>query len=111
MENQYCIYQKQIPVSYTHLIKSSISAINIDTDKLINEGIDFIISTVELDVDYKHICLNPMFLQKDKIKLKEFIHRYSKMCIRDRIKEIAKYITDSNNNDGVAKAIYKSLEV
>ena len=68
-------------------IKSSISAINIDTDKLKNEGIDFIISTVELDVDYKHICLNPMFLQKDKIKLKEFIHRYSK----DRIfKKLAK---------------------
>ena len=27
------------------------------------------------------------------------------------IKEIAKYITDTNNNDGVAKAIYKALEI
>lgn len=68
-------------------IKRSISAINIDTDKLKSEGIDFIISTVELDVDYQHICLNPMFLQKDKIKLKEFIHRYSKNRI---LKKVAK---------------------
>ena len=87
-------------------IKSSISAINIDTDKLKNEGIDFIISTVELDVDYKHICLNPMFLQKDKIKLKEFIHRYSKdrifkkiakkevKCDKDKIKSITNLGTE-----------------
>ena len=27
------------------------------------------------------------------------------------IKEIAKYITDTNDNDGVAKAIYKALNL
>ena len=66
-------------------IKNSISVINIDTKKLKDDGIDFIISTVDLDVDYRYICLNPMFLQKDKIKLKEFIHRYSKQRITKRI--------------------------
>lgn len=81
-------------------IKNSISAINIDTKKLKDEGIDFIISTVELDVEYNYICLNPIFLQKDKIKLKEFIHSYSKQrtakkiakkeikCDKDKIKSI-----------------------
>lgn len=82
-------------------IKKSISAINIDEEKLKNYGVDFIISTVELDINYKHICLNPMFLQKDRIKLKEFVHRYSKnrifkkiikkelKCDKDKIKEIS----------------------
>ena len=83
-------------------IKNSISVINIDTKKLKDDGIDFIISTVDLDVDYRYICLNPMFLQKDKIKLKEFIHRYSKQRITKKIikkelkcdKDKIKYITN-----------------
>lgn len=87
-------------------IKNSISAINIDTKKLKDDGIDFIISTVDLDVDYRYICLNPMFLQKDKIKLKEFIHRYSKQritkkiikkelkCDKDKIKNITNLGTE-----------------
>lgn len=87
-------------------IKNSISVINIDTKKLKDDGIDFIISTVDLDVDYRYICLNPMFLQKDKIKLKEFIHRYSKQritkkiikkelkCDKDKIKNITNLGTE-----------------
>lgn len=87
-------------------IKNSISVINIDTKKLKDDGIDFIISTVDLDVDYRYICLNPMFLQKDKIKLKEFIHRYSKQritkkiikkelkCDKDKIKNITNIGTE-----------------
>lgn len=87
-------------------IKNSISVINIDTKKLKEDGIDFIISTVDLDVDYRYICLNPMFLQKDKIKLKEFIHRYSKQritkkiikkelkCDKDKIKNITNLGTE-----------------
>ena len=87
-------------------IKNSISVINIDTKKLKDDGIDFIISTVDLDLDYRYICLNPMFLQKDKIKLKEFIHRYSKQritkkiikkelkCDKDKIKNITNLGTE-----------------
>lgn len=87
-------------------IKNSISVINIDAKKLKDDGIDFIISTVDLDVDYRYICLNPMFLQKDKIKLKEFIHRYSKQritkkiikkelkCDKDKIKNITNLGTE-----------------
>lgn len=87
-------------------IKNSISVINIDTKKLKDDGIDFIISTVDLDVYYRYICLNPMFLQKDKIKLKEFIHRYSKQritkkiikkelkCDKDKIKNITNLGTE-----------------
>ena len=41
----------------------------------------------------------------------EFENSYAMENAIPEIKEIAKYITDSNNNDGVAKAIYKSLEI
>lgn len=41
----------------------------------------------------------------------EFENSYAMENAIPEIKDIAKYITDSNNNDGVAKAIYKSLEV
>lgn len=41
----------------------------------------------------------------------EFENSYAMENAIQEIKEIAKYITDTNNNDGVAKAIYKSLEM
>lgn len=40
----------------------------------------------------------------------EFENSYAMENAIPEIKEIAKYITDTNNNDGVAKAIYKVLE-
>ena len=41
----------------------------------------------------------------------EFENSYAMENAIPEIKKIAKYITDTNNNDGVAKAIYKSLEM
>lgn len=41
----------------------------------------------------------------------EFENSYAMGNAITEIKKIAKYITDTNNNDGVAKAIYKSLEL
>ena len=41
----------------------------------------------------------------------EFENSYAMENAIPEIKEIAMYITDTNNNDGVAKAIYKALEV
>jgi len=41
----------------------------------------------------------------------EFIESFAMGNAVKKIKEIAKYITDTNDNDGVAKAIYKSLNL
>ena len=41
----------------------------------------------------------------------EFENSYAMENAIPEIKEIAKYITDTNKNDGVAKAIYKALEI
>lgn len=41
----------------------------------------------------------------------EFENSYAMENAIPEIKEISKYITDTNNNHGVAKAIYKSLEI
>ena len=40
----------------------------------------------------------------------EFENSFAMENAIPEIKKIAKYITDSNENDGVAKAIYKVLE-
>lgn len=41
----------------------------------------------------------------------EFENSFAMENAIPEIKEIAKYITDTNDNDGVAKAIYKALEI
>ena len=40
----------------------------------------------------------------------EFKNSFAMENAIDEIKEIAAYITDSNDNSGVAKAIYKMIE-
>ena len=67
-------------------IKGTISAINIDIGNLKSQGIDFIITTVDLEVDYKYVCVNPIFLDRDKIILKDFIHRLSKDRVHNALK-------------------------
>lgn len=54
------------------IIKDRISIINIDIDDLKNQGIDCIISTVKLDIDYKCISVNPLLSEDDKSRLKDF---------------------------------------
>ena len=41
----------------------------------------------------------------------EFKNSFAMENAIPEVKKIAKYITDSNNNDGVAKAIYKALKM
>ena len=54
-------------------IKDIVSAINIDVDRLSREGIDLIVSTVHLDVDFPSVCVNPILLEQDKILIKNAI--------------------------------------
>ena len=46
----------------------------------------------------------------DYSMFKEFPISFAMGNAIDEIKEIAKYITDTNYNDGVAKAIYKIIK-
>lgn len=59
-------------------IKDIVSAINIDVDRLSREGIDLIVSTVHLDVDFPSVCVNPILLEQDKILIKNAIGSISK---------------------------------
>lgn len=54
-------------------VRAVISALNIDTKNLEENGIDFIISTIELTVEYPYICVNPFLLEQDKLLLKSMI--------------------------------------
>lgn len=55
------------------VIGSIISAIHINVQKLLEDGIDFVISTVELNIDYQNIYVSPLLLEEDRNHLKEFM--------------------------------------
>lgn len=59
-------------------VKGTISALNIDTKKLQDEGIDLIVSTVSLDVDYIYACVNPILMEQDRIVLRNVIEEIKK---------------------------------
>nr|WP_302595433.1 BglG family transcription antiterminator [uncultured Cellulosilyticum sp.] len=91
-------------------VKGNISAINIDTEKLKANGIECIISTVELDIDFPNICINPFLLENDRDKLKVFIKemiRHRMYCPIDR-KEVK---LNKNSIEFISKIGTTILEV
>ncbi|MGL4789809.1 MAG: BglG family transcription antiterminator, partial [Anaerotignaceae bacterium] len=48
-------------------IKDVLSVMNIDIDGLKSGNIDLILSTVELEVEYTAICINPMLTERDSM--------------------------------------------
>lgn len=55
-----------------------LSALHIDTQKLAEEGIDFIVSTVELDVNYTYACVSPILTEQDKLLLEDIMEKAQK---------------------------------
>ncbi len=55
-----------------------LSALHIDTQKLAEDGIDFIVSTVELDIDYTYACVSPVLMEQDKLLLTNIIKTLEK---------------------------------
>lgn len=65
---------------YFHNIQITdiVSAIHIDIDKLISDGVDLIISTIQLDIDFPNLCVNPILLEQDKILIKNKLDSLNK---------------------------------
>ncbi|NDO46305.1 BglG family transcription antiterminator [Clostridium sp. MD294] len=55
-----------------------LSALHIDTKKLAEEEIDFIVSTVELDVNYTYAHVSPILTEQDKLLLTEIMKKVQK---------------------------------
>ncbi len=55
-----------------------LSALHIDTQKLAEEGIDFIVSTVELDVNYTYAYVSPILTEQDKLLLTDIMKKVQK---------------------------------
>lgn len=73
------------------------SSININREKLKEKKIDFIISTVELNVDYKHIRVNAIINNQDKRLIEDTIKKVLKK------KKYEKLIEKNNNVEDVDK--------
>lgn len=84
-------------------VVGTISSINIDVEKLKEDNIDFIISTVELKVDYKYIKVNTIITEQDKILIEDNMKKalkkkkYEKVTEKKYIKNIEENIKESIN--------------
>ncbi len=54
-------------------VRGAISVFRIDTERLRRQGIDLIISTVELTVDYPWICVRPVLQAQDKRRIESML--------------------------------------
>lgn len=61
-------------------IKEIVSVFRIDIEQFRQKNIQLVISTVELDIDFLHIQVNPILLEKDKLALKEIISTLPLAC-------------------------------
>lgn len=89
-------------------VKGTISSINIDTKKLKEDGIDFIISTVELKVDYKYIRVNTIITEQDKMLIEDNIRRILKKKKYERITEKCG-IKDVKENSRISRENIKEI--
>lgn len=60
------------------MVRKVISASDVDMKVLSDEGIALVVSTVQLDIDYPNVCVNPVLLENDR------------MMVRNAIKDIKK---------------------
>ncbi|MDO4941666.1 MAG: BglG family transcription antiterminator [Lachnospiraceae bacterium] len=55
------------------MVRKVISASEIDKQYLIDKGIELVVSTVQMNLDFPHVCVNPVLLQNDQMVIKNAI--------------------------------------
>lgn len=73
------------------VVRKVIAASELDLDYLNQEGIELIISTVQLNVEFPYVCVNSVLLENDRI------------LVRNQLKEIRKYRNIHKQRSKVAK--------
>lgn len=67
------------------VIRRIISAFSIHAHQLKREGIDLIVSTVDLQVDFPHICVDKMLKLQDKILIQNAVEKINRERLQNRI--------------------------
>jgi transcriptional antiterminator len=85
------------------MIRKVIAASDIDSEFLVNEGIQLIVSTVHMEIDFPHVCVNPVLMENDRITIrnaikdlkKNQIAQSSRVTLKRRIRrnEIEYFVT------------------
>ena len=76
----------------------TISILNINEDKLKDEEIDIIVSTVPLEIDYKNICVDPILSLQDKALLQD---NFRKILKQKKYKNIIKKADNNSKKIGI----------
>lgn len=97
-------------------VKGTISAMNINKEKLIEEGIDLIITTVDLDIDYKYVVVNPLLDEQDKLVIKDNLKKINKNkkykeVINKRKKLNLKQITNITKLGNVIISVIEGIRI
>lgn len=69
-------------------VESIISIIHINEEELREKGIDLVISTVSLNINFNNIYVNPLLLEEDKIKIEEALKNFSRKMLDKKHKEV-----------------------
>lgn len=70
-------------------VKNVISSSELQKEGIL-DGIDLVISTMDVDTPVKHVCVNPVLLEQDRMLIRETIQKISKRRQSIRPKRISK---------------------
>lgn len=76
----------------------TISAININEDRLREEEVDVIVSTVPLEIEFKSICVDPILSIQDKALLQD---NFRKILKQKKYKNIIKKVDNKSKKIGI----------
>ncbi|MCF0148233.1 MAG: transcription antiterminator [Clostridium sp.] len=79
-------------------VVDTISAININEDRLEEDQVDIIVSTVPLEIDFKNICVDPILSIQDKAVLQD---NFRKVLKQKKYKNIIKKVDINNKKIGI----------
>lgn len=79
-------------------VADTISAININEDRLKEDQVDLIVSTVPLEIDFKNICVDPILSIQDKAVLQD---NFRKILKQKKYKNIIKKVDNNKKKIGI----------
>jgi transcriptional antiterminator len=72
------------------MVRKVIAASDIDSEFLVKEGIQLIVSTVHMDIDFPQVCVNPVLMENDRIMIRNAIKDLRKTQISSNGRIISK---------------------
>lgn len=88
------ILEASLKKAFTNInVRGTISAFRIDTNRLREQGIDLIISTVNLTTDFPWICVSPILQAQDRRRIESMMVSMQKKKREQPVSQVCSHIT------------------